>query len=327
MSDEQSVVLQARDLLYKHGQKGVDLARKAMLKDAIPYGPLQEAVQYFMASWEDVLHPALLGLACEAVGGDAEKTQKVGAALVLLAGGADLHDDIIDGSTVKDTKPTVLGKFGKDLTVLSGEALLFEGLYLLHEACTSFPKEQRKAILRLVKEAFIKLSSVEAQETSLHKRTDVADEYLDMIKTKSAVTEATLKIGAIIGEGSPQEIEILGSFGRTFSILFALRDEFIDTFEIDEVLNRYKNECLPLPVLLTLKNPKKAEEITRLLSKQRIAEAEVENLLDIVIDSEETEGLKREMHSMAVAESQRLNLLKVHKSEFAILLDAMIQDI
>jgi hypothetical protein len=30
-----------------------------------------------MSSWEDVLHPALLWLACEAVGGKAEDTVKV----------------------------------------------------------------------------------------------------------------------------------------------------------------------------------------------------------------------------------------------------------
>jgi hypothetical protein len=63
--------------LYKHGQKGLDAARKAMLEETMPHQPLQEAVQYFMSSWEDVLHPALLWLACEAVGGKAEDTVKV----------------------------------------------------------------------------------------------------------------------------------------------------------------------------------------------------------------------------------------------------------
>ena len=327
MSDEQNPVLQAREILYKHGQKGVAIARESMLKEAITYAPLKEAVTYFMTSWEDILHPALLSLACEAVGGDAEKTPDIGAALVLLAGGADLHDDIIDGSTVKDGKPTVLGKYGKDLTILAGETLLFEGLYLLHQACEKFPKDHREPILQLLKEAFFKTSSIEAKENSLHGRTEVADEYLEMIKSKSAVAEATMKIGAIIGKGSADQVEALGSFGKTFSVLFTMRDEVIDTFEIDEVINRYKHECLPLPILLTLKDPKKALEIYRVLGKEKMSEVEFENLVDLVMDSDQTNVLKKEMHDSVRVEIEKLDALGLLGDYFAILLNSTIVDL
>ena len=143
---QEKLATQATNILYKYGQQGLDAARKTVNQQTIPHQPLQEATQYFMACFEDVLHPALLALACEAVGGKTQDTVEVGAALVLLAGGADLHDDIIDGSTVKDGKPTVLGKYGKDLTVLAGDALLFEGFYLLQKACETFSATQRQAI-------------------------------------------------------------------------------------------------------------------------------------------------------------------------------------
>ena len=147
MATEKKLVLQARELLYERGQRGLDVARQMMLQEKIPYKPPQEAVQFFMDSWEDVLHPALLSLSCEAVKGKPEATTNVAAAFVLLAGSADLHDDIIDQSVVKDSKPTVFGKFGKDLTVLAGEILLFKGLYSLHEACETLPTKQKQAIL------------------------------------------------------------------------------------------------------------------------------------------------------------------------------------
>lgn len=327
MSPKKTLVTQARDLLYEHGQGGLDKAREVMLQEKIPYEPLQEAVKYFMASWEDVLHPALLTLACEAVGGKAENTVKVGAALVLLAGGADLHDDVIDGSLIKDSKSTVFGKFGKDLTILAGDALLVKGLYFLHEACVPFSKEQRELILQLIKQAFFRISSVEAKEASLRGRTDSADEFLEVIKTKSAITEATMKIGAIIGKGTSEEIETLGNYGKTLSVLFALRDEIIDIFEKDELLNRFKNECLPLPVLLTFKNPKKAKKIIELLSVEPITETEVESLLDLVIDSKETSVVKREMSVTVKEEEQKLLLLKLHTSDFVLLLKSMLEDL
>jgi geranylgeranyl pyrophosphate synthase len=326
MSNRKNLVLQARALLYEYGQKGLDKAREIMLQEKIPYQPLQEAVQYFMASWEDVLHPALLSLSCEAVGGNPEDTTNVAAALVLLSGGADLHDDIIDQSVVKDSKPTVFGKFGKDLTVLAGDVLLFKGLYTLHNACDNLSQEQRQSILELTKQAFFAVSSIEAKETSLRRKTDSAEEYFEMVKMKSAITEATMKMGVILAKGTSVQMEILGSYGRTFSILFALRDEFIDTFEVDELTNRAKNECLPLPVLLSYKNTKNAKNIAQLISGQ-ITETEVERLLDIVLCSKETKGLKKEMFSMVKAEGKKLRLLKMHKSVFMLLLKSTVEDL
>ena len=326
MATEKNLVMQARELLYERGQKGLDLARQIMAEEKISYEPLREAVEYFMNSWEDVLHPALLSLACEAVGGIPEDTNNVAAALVLLSGGADLHDDVIDQSAVKDSKPTVYGKFGKDLTVLAGEVLLFKGLYALHEACETLPTEQKRAILRLIKEAFFGANSGEARETSLRGRIDCAEEYFEMIKMKSTITKATMEIGAILGQGTAQEMEALGHFGKTFSILFTLRDEFIDTFELAEIKNRAQNECLPLPVLLTYKNTEEAEKISKLI-KSEITANELENLLDIVIDSKETNQLKQEMHSLVKAESQNLQLFKFQKNSFSLLLNCVLEDI
>ena len=168
----------------------------------------------------------------------------------------------------------------------------------------------------------------EAQEIlSLRGRTDSADELYEMIKAKTAVTEAAMKIGAIIGKGKTDEIEALGSFGKTFSVLFALRDEFIDVFEVDEVVNRYKNECLPLPILVTFKDPKQAKRITQLLSKQKITKKEFEDLVDLVIESKETCELKQEMLSMVKAEEHNLRGMKLHQNDFKVLLNATVKGI
>jgi geranylgeranyl pyrophosphate synthase len=326
MPDE-NLVLQARKIFYNHGRASIDLARKAILNEPVSYQPLRETLQYFMAGWEDVLHPALLGLACEAVGGDEQDTIELGAAFVLMAGSADLHDDIIDGSLTKDGKPTVFGKYGKDLTVLAGEALLFEGLYLLHQACECFPKEKRQTILQSVKDAFFKLSSAEAKETSLRGQKHIAAECLDMIKSKSAISEAIMKAGAIIGGGTQKEVELLGSYGRVFSYLYSLREEFIDAYEIDEVVNRYRNEFLPLPILLALKCEKKTEAIIKLLSEDELTEKQLENLLDLVFDVKEVGELKKEMLSMIETQERNLCALEKHRDNLATIIKAMIEDL
>jgi geranylgeranyl diphosphate synthase type I len=326
MSDEQNPVLQARKLLYQHGQRGLERAQELMLKEKIPHEPLQDAVEFFMGYWEDVVHPALLSLACEAVDGKTQITVDMGAAFVLLAGAADLHDDIIDGSTQKDSKPTVYGKFGKDLTVLAGEVLMFKGLYALHEGCQNLSKDQRSIILEVTKDAFLEISGAEAKEANMHGRTDCADEYFDMVKMKAAVSEATMRVGAILGGASPGQVEVLGHFGRTFGVLFTLRDEIIDTFELAEIKNRFERECLPLPILLTMKNADKSVLLAEQLAKP-LTEDIVENILRLVSDSEHTVALESEMRLMVQDENGRLQSAGLYSEAFDVLLRAMIEDL
>jgi geranylgeranyl pyrophosphate synthase len=328
MVPKKELIKKVKALLWARGQKSLQIAKQAILQEKIEFEPLQVALRYFIEEfWEDVMHPALLSLACEVVGGNPDATTHVAAAIVLLAGGADVHDDIIDQSTIKDSKPTVLGKFGKDIAILVGDALLFRGLYLLHEACEALPKNQKQPILELTKQAFFGISSAEAKEISLKGKIDSAEEFLDMIKMKAAVGEAAMKIGAILGGGTSEEIESLGHYGKTLGVLFTIRDEFIDVFELDELKNRAEKECLPLPILCTLKDASKADTIMRMVGGSTITEKDVEIILDLIINSKETRELKKEMRLLIKEESQRLHLIKLHKKSFMLLLRSMMEDL
>jgi len=240
-----------------------------------------------------------------------------------------MHDDVIDQSTVKDSKPTVYGKFGKDLSLLVGDTLLFKGLYALHEACEALTNAQKQAILELTEQAFFGISSAEAKEASLRAKIEpgIAEEYLEMIKMKAAVGETTTKIGAIIGGGTPKQIELLGHYGKTLAVLYTIRDEFIDTFELDELRNRVAKECLPLPILYTLKNPKKADKILRLLREKPITEKELEAMLNLVIDSKQARELKKEMRLMVKEQNQHLSSIKINRSIFKLVLRSMMEDL
>ena len=83
------------------GRKLCNSQRTTCCKKRSIINLLGEALHYFFESWFDVLHPTLIALSCEAVGGKKELTVKMGAAVVLLAGAADIHDDIMDKSLRK----------------------------------------------------------------------------------------------------------------------------------------------------------------------------------------------------------------------------------
>jgi geranylgeranyl pyrophosphate synthase len=326
---EHKLTLQVKKLLWEKGQKALQLAKQSVVEDKIPSERLQAAVEYFMSSWEDVVHPALMALACEAVGGNADSTTEVGVAYVLLAGGADVHDDIIDESTFKYSKETVLGKFGKDIAILTGDALLFKGFFVLHKACEALEFEQQKEIIELTKRAFYGISSAEAKASCLREKSHSPnpDEYFEMIKTKATVGEAVTKIGAFIGKGSPEQIAMVGDFGRTLSILFTIRDEYIDVFDVDELKNRNANECLPLPILFALESKEKRDEIIRLLGKNTLNKNEHAQIIDVVLEANQTRKLRKKMTTMIKEETERLGTVPFHQNPLVLLLKSTIEDL
>jgi geranylgeranyl pyrophosphate synthase len=314
-------------ILQERGQKALELAKQSVLQEKIEFRPLREALRYFMKDWKDVLHPALLSLACEAVGGNPDLTTRLGAAIVLLAGGADVHDDVIDKSVTKGSKQTVFGKFGKDIAILVGDALLLKGTYLLHEACEPLPRSKKKAILDIIRQAFSEISSAEAKEASLRGRFDIPkQEYLNIIKHKVAASEAATEIGAMLGNGTSNEIGVLRHYGRTYGVLLAIRDEFVDTFEPDELTNRAERECLPLPILLAFHDDSKKTLILRLL-KDRITEEEIEKILDLSIDFVETRELVREMKRLVKQEGFKLSSIQYCKDALELLLESNLEDL
>lgn len=285
--------------LEKIGRKSYEIARETIIREKFEYSPLNEALNYFMQEWRNFHHPALLAIACKAVGGKPEKTTLIGAALVLLTGAADIHDDIIDKSKTKGSKATVYGKFGGDLSILVGDALLFEGLMLLQKACEDLPKEQAKIVQELVKKGFFELGAAEAKEASFKGNWKIfPDEYLDLIKRKAAVAEATARIGAIMGRANPQEVEEWGKIGRAFGMLMNIKNEFVDIFEVRELKNRRDNESLPLPVLYAMRNLKAKEEIVRLLKKRKISKDDAIKIANIVMSTEEVQKLKTELQGL-----------------------------
>jgi geranylgeranyl pyrophosphate synthase len=197
----------------------------------------------------------------------------------------------------------------------------------LHEACEPLPRSKKKAILDIIRQAFFEISSAEAKEASLRGRIDISgQEFLDIIRQKVAAGEAATRIGAILGNGTSNEIEILGHYGRTYGVLLTIRDEFVDTFEADELKNRAEKECLPLPLLLTLQDSTKRTRILHLL-KGQLTKDKVDKMVDLTIDSKETRDLMGEMRRTVKQEKLKLSPIQYSKLPLELLLGSTLEDL
>lgn len=319
-----------KKIFEKLGTSAYKFARKEILNERIGSKSLQDALLYFFEELQyNVHHPTLLSLACQAVDGKGKKTTEIGAALVLLTGAAHLHDDVIDRTKTKESKPTVFGKFGADMTILLGDIILFKGLHILYEACESLPEKQGKAIIDLVKKAFFEISTAEAKETDLKGNWNVApEECLLLLERKAAVPELATRIGAILGEGSTNEIEALGKYGRIFGLLLAVREEFINVFEPEELMDRAKNQILPLPILYLLHNPKEREKVKKLF-RRKLTESDALKIVSYVRKTKEMLELMENIQRLSKEGQDAIRNIKNNNiaNVLTMILQAMTADL
>jgi geranylgeranyl pyrophosphate synthase len=318
--DQEKLMAKVQVLLKQKGQKAFHISRKSVLQEKYGEGPVAEAIRYFMDNWRDVHHPALLALACEAVGGNPDVTTQVGAATVLLASAADIHDDIIDQSIIKDGKQTVYGRFGKETALLAGDFLLLKGITLLYEGSQALSQKRIQATKNLLLQAVLEVASAELREVAFRGNLNVTpEEYFGIIEAKATIAKACMRIGAMLGDGNPQEIDALGSYGRILGILMKIRDDFIDMFEPDELENRFKNECLPLPILYAFQSSKPKSKIMSILKKARLSEQDAYKIVEIILATKGFEALKKRvddlleegLSSLGCLDKQTISLLQL----------------
>jgi geranylgeranyl pyrophosphate synthase len=281
------VMNEVLDILREKSAKAISIARKELLAMNLE-GKGQDALKHYAANWDDTSHPGILSLACEAVGGHAVDAVPVQVATLILTAAMDIHDDIIDHSRTKNVKPTVFGKFGRDIALLAGDALWLKGFMALRDAEGEFSHETQKAIDEKLRQNYYKLM--------LRGNLDVsASQYSRIVEMKASNISVHAAIGAIVGGGSTGQINNLDKYGRILGMLVTLREEFIDVFEPDELRNRARNECLPLPLLYTIEDAASKKLVLKILSKTNISEKDAERMVTLVFNSKKTRMLRKRM--------------------------------
>jgi len=323
------MVDQVQRVLEERGNKALKMARQAVLEEKIECKEAREALHYFMTQyWNDRTSPTLLSLACEAVDGDLDAIATFAKSMILVGGAVDIHDDLVDQSKRKDQRPTVYGKFGESIALLVGDAILFKGFSLLYEACRHISPDKMVSIVSTLKDFFFELGDAEALELKLRMRRDVKpEEYLYVVEKKAADLEGLMRIGTIIGDGSEKEIELLGRYGRVLGMLSILRDDFIDMNYFEEIAHRIAYECLPLPILYALEDPKAKSRISAILSKKKLTEKDTELLYEIVKNANGFKQLKEKMKELVDTGKRNLNKIKRCRGILTLLMDFMLQEL
>jgi geranylgeranyl diphosphate synthase type II len=100
---------------------------------SLPQEPelLYNPIEYSLAGGGKRLRPLLLLLSCEAFSGSHKAALDAAAAVEVFHNFTLLHDDIMDHSPMRRGKPSVAARWGENVAILSGDAMLITAYRLL----------------------------------------------------------------------------------------------------------------------------------------------------------------------------------------------------
>jgi geranylgeranyl pyrophosphate synthase len=320
--------------LRRRSEKGLELARKTLRAEKIESPILHSALEHYLEHWNDFIHPGLFSLACEAAGGDLDSAVLPQAAIAIIAASFDVHDDIIDKSNEKNQVQTVYGKFGIEIALLLGDALLLEGFKLIVDSLAILPNGEGRIALEALRKLVFEAGTAHALEVgSRQDETTTPDQYLKIVEMKAAAIEADMYLGALFGEGKESQINALSRLGRILGMLATIRDEFIDLFEIEELRQRICAQSLPSPVLFAMADQEARAKVMSAISKPKITRRDVNRLLDAVFEAKTVLKLRSKMRLLAKEGYELASTLLISQrkgklqEEFQLLFDFMLEDL
>lgn len=217
------------------------------------------------------LRPALLLLAAEMCGYTGPRRIQLGAAVELLHTATLLHDDVVDGSSLRRGRPSANAVWGPRRAVLAGDFLYARASAMMAEDGDPDLIENFARTIGLMAEG-------ELLQLERSFDTEVTEaSYYDVIDRKSAALLASAcEAGAILGGVTRAERRQLATFGRELGLAFQLKDDALDYDTNAETLGKPRYTDLhegkvTLPLLLTLKRctSEEREQIVGLLKSAR----------------------------------------------------------
>ena len=327
-----STAEQSLKILNEKSQKSIELFKQSNYHQKTGNEKLNKIIEQYLSRWKDTTRPATLALAFEAVGGEQGKAVPLQFALLHIDATMDIHDDIIDESLSKKRVKTIYGKMGKETALLVGDKFMVKGFVQLHKALENLPLERQRLIMAGVNDFLFEVVDAHVSESALKadKWRVKPEVYLEILSGKAADIEGRMKVGAIYGGGSPEEIEALSVVGRNIGILLAIRSEYVDLFEIDELSNRVNSECLPLPILYAIKNKALEQKIRLILSSnEQVNKTECENLVNLTLNSKEILHLTSYLEKIRKQAVESLAVLKNSpaKNDLHLLIASLLEDL
>lgn len=196
---------------------------------------LYSPIIYSMSGGGKRLRPVLLLITLEAFGGNIDEAMPAAMAVEIFHNFTLLHDDIMDNADVRRGKPSVYAKWGGNVALLSGDAMLITAYKHLNRISASvLPR-----VMNIFSEMALEVCEGQQYDMDFEsmEKVSVVD-YMQMIERKtSALLSGSAMIGATMAGASDDDVKKIYRFATELGLAFQLQDDVLDSYG-DESLGK-----------------------------------------------------------------------------------------
>ena len=224
---------------------------------------ISEICHYLIDGSGKRMRPAFSMLVYRACGGnDASLGDAIDAAISieLIHSATLLHDDIVDGGTLRRGKPSAYARFGVGPTLIAGD-------YLFSRAFELFCRFDEH-LVRMAAEACIELTEGEVMEGRFRRNASVGfADYLNVITGKTAsLFRSGGRIAADLAKASAMVGSAMGDLGLAMGLAFQMIDDLLDVIGPEEKIGKPVGSDLrtgtpSLPIVLGVQIDSELREI------------------------------------------------------------------
>ncbi len=213
------------------GLEAVEDALVAAIDSEVPL--LNDASRHILTSGGKHLRPHIAMLAYLAVGGeDLMDAVPMAAAVEMVHTATLVHDDINDHSLLRRGRPSVHARWGRTFALLTGDYMFAKVYQLMAPYGPAYNVIMANACTQLVEGETLQAVSAKAGEID-------RDTYKRIVALKTAsLFEASARMGALIGGGTPEEVDALADYAYNLGIAFQVVDDILDVIGDPEALGK-----------------------------------------------------------------------------------------
>lgn len=196
---------------------------------------LYAPIIYSMSGGGKRLRPVLLLITTEAFGGNIEEAMPAAMAVEVFHNFTLLHDDIMDNAAVRRGKPSVFAKWGGNVALLSGDAMLITA----YKHLAQIESERLPRVMQLFNDMALEVCEGQQYDMDFETKDKVSViDYIQMIERKtSALLSGSAMIGATLAGASDEDIKKIYRFATELGLAFQLQDDMLDSYG-DEALGK-----------------------------------------------------------------------------------------
>ena len=207
--------------LVADDMKEVDRVIERRLGSDVPL--VGDVARYIISAGGKRLRPVVLLLACGALGYRGSVRHEMAAVVEFIHTATLLHDDVVDGSTLRRGRATANETFGNPASVLVGDFLYSRAFQMMVAA-------DNMRIMQVLADATNVIAEGEVMQLmNMHDANLTESRYLHVIRSKTAkLFEASCRLAAILAGAGPVVEVACAHYGQALGTAFQVVDDVLD---------------------------------------------------------------------------------------------------